>query len=92
MKMMIILSVLIGAAGFWLYSQAKTTKTITWFGWLLFAACAISSLLALDVFFGSIIEHEMQAGWMGLGLFGFSAVVCGLLGWRLGVYEKVAEE
>ncbi len=85
----VILGILIGAIGLWLVYLAKTEKNILWWAWILFIAGAASLIMAFDVFAGSIIEHEMQAGWMGLVLFGVLAIVLFVIGWRFGVRDKV---
>lgn len=88
----LFLGFMLGAAGLCLYHLTQTGKEITWFGWVLFALGAGSIVMGFDVLTGSIIEHEMQAGWMGLGFFTVIAAVLWVSGWRYGVYQKLPGE
>lgn len=83
------LGLLLGGAGLHLYHLTRTDIEITWFGWVLFALGAGSIVMGFDVLTGSIIEHEMQAGWMGLGFFTVTGAVLWVSGWRYGVYQKL---
>lgn len=90
--MTLILGILIGVGFFWLFTLSRSSKTVAWYSWFLFAASAFSIIMAEDVFSGSMIEHEAQAGWMGLGMFGFFAIVLAVAGWRFGISNKAAAE
>jgi len=46
-----------------------------WYLWILFAAGSALVAFSLDVFFGSLEEHQSRAAWMGLTLFGGPGVV-----------------
>ncbi len=84
----LIIGIVIGAAGSWLYGHIKASKTINGLGRLLFVAGILSIAFGIDTFTGSIIEHEIQAAWMGLGLFGSVTAVLFVIGRRYGVNEK----
>lgn len=84
--MNLILGIAIGAGGYWLVEKSKTDWKITWLGWVLLALSAASVVFGMDTLTGSIIENEMQAGWMGLGLFTvLIPVILGTLAWRFGI-------
>jgi len=84
--MNLILGIVIGAAGYWLVEKTKTDWQITWLGWVLLAVSAASVVFGIDTFAGSAIENEMQAGWMGLGLFTVLVpVILGTLAWRFSI-------
>lgn len=85
-----ILGFVFGAGAFWLYSLSKSAKIVAWFAWALFAIGAISFAFGFDIFFGSMIEHEMQAGWMGLGICILLTIVTFIAGWRYGVVDRIA--
>jgi hypothetical protein len=46
-----------------------------WYLWILFIAGSALVAFSLDVFFGSLEEHQPRAAWMGLTLFGGPGVV-----------------
>ena len=46
-----------------------------WYLWIFFIAGALSVAFSLDVFFGSLQEHQPRAAWMGLTLFGGPGLV-----------------
>ena len=84
--MNLILGIAIGAGGYWLVEKSKADWQITWLGWVLLALSAASVVFGMDTLTGSIIENEMQAGWMGLGLFTvLIPVILGTLAWRFGI-------
>ena len=84
--MNLILGIAIGAGGYWLVKKSKTDWQITWLGWVLLALSAASVVFGMDTLAGSIIENEMQAGWMGLGLFTMLLpAILGTLAWRFGI-------
>lgn len=63
----LIMGILIGLAGAWLYYRQVP---VTWMLWVLFILGSGLLVLALDVFFGSHEEREARAAWLGLGLLG----------------------
>ena len=82
MKMInLILGILIGITGSWLWSQPHP---IPWYAWALFAMGAAAVVFALDVFVGSFKEHQPRAAWMGLGIFGGLGALLILAGGSLG--------
>jgi hypothetical protein len=90
--MNLIIGIVIGLVAMWFYQKSKTTLVVAWFAWVLFVFAAASMALGFDIFAGSIIEHEMQAGWMGLGMCLFASIVTGFVGWRYGVIERNNQE
>ncbi len=84
----LITGILIGGAAVWLYHLSQGTHVITWFGWLLFTLGAASLAFGVDVFTGSLIEHELQAAWMGAGLFGLLGVILLVTAWQYGVGKR----
>jgi hypothetical protein len=46
-----------------------------WYLWILYIAGSALVAFSLDVFFGSLEEHQSRAAWMGLTLFGGPGVV-----------------
>ncbi len=84
----LIIGIVIGAACSWLYGQVKATKTINGLGRFLFIAGIASIAFGIDTFTGSLIEHEIQAAWMGLGLFGVVTAVLFVVGRRYGVNQE----
>lgn len=87
--MNLILGITIGLGISWLIDKTKNGWTITWLGWLLMGISAVSFVFGVDLFFGSIIEHEMQAGWMGIGLFSIVLpVVLGTMAWRYSIVRS----
>ena len=84
--MNLILGIAIGAGGYWLVEKSKTDWQVTWLGWVLLALSAASVVFGVDLLVGSIIENEMQAGWMGLGLFTILLpTILGTLAWRFSI-------
>ena len=84
--MNLLLGIAIGAAGHWLYEKSKKDWQVTRLGWVLLALSACSVVFGIDTFTGSAIENEMQAGWMGLGLFAvLIPAILGTLAWRFSI-------
>ena len=84
--MNLILGIAIGAAGYWLVEKTKKDWQVTWLGWVLLALSAASVVFGVDLLVGSVIENEMQAGWMGLGLFTILLpAILGTLAWRFSI-------
>ncbi|MBT3313939.1 MAG: hypothetical protein HN390_04930 [Anaerolineae bacterium] len=84
--MNLILGIAIGAGGYWLLEKSKNDWQVTWLGWLLLALSAASIVFGIDTLAGSLIENEMQAGWMGLGLFTILLpTILGTLAWRFSI-------
>ena len=84
--MNLILGIVIGAGGYWLGEKSKRDWQVTWLGWLLLALSAASIVFGVDLLVGSVIENEMQAGWMGLGLFTvLLPTILGTLAWRFSI-------
>ncbi len=82
-----ILGILIGIGGTNLYYRSKITgEKIRWYVWGFFGSGACSILLGIDTLFSSYAEHEVQAAWMGLGLFGCIGIILIIAGWRLNTY------
>ena len=54
---------------------------MTWYIWLLFIISSVLIAFSVDVFFGSRVEHQVRAGWMGLILFGGMGVVFQAVVW-----------
>ncbi len=80
----IILGILIGAAGMNFYNQTKMAgKKIRLYVWGLFVFGVCSILLGIDTLFNSYIEHEVQAAWLGFGMFGTIGIVLLISGHRL---------
>jgi hypothetical protein len=46
-----------------------------WYLWILFLAGSALVAFSLDVFLGSLEEHQSRAAWMGLAVFGGPGVV-----------------
>ncbi|MBT4268737.1 MAG: hypothetical protein HOK67_31865 [Deltaproteobacteria bacterium] len=88
MMMTLFLGMALGAVSIWLYGQVKALGTINWLGRVLYLSGIVSLAFGIETFTGSMIEHEMQAGWMGLGAFGFTTAILFIIGWRFGVSEK----
>ncbi len=84
----LILGMALGAVSLWLYGKIKELGTVNWLGRILYLSGLISLLFGIETFTGSMIEHEAQAGWMGLGGFGFMAVILFIIGRRYGIREK----
>ena len=84
----LILGMVLGAAGLWLYERIKAFGTINRLGQILYLSGLVSLAMGIDTFLGSMIEHEAQAGWMGLGGFGFTTVILFIIGRRYGISEK----
>ena len=78
----LVLGILIGIAGSWLYARPQN---VPWYVWGLFALSAALFVFAADVLIGSFREHQPRAAWMGLALFGGMGVVIFLAGWNLGL-------
>jgi len=68
----LILGILIGIGGSWLFVRETP---VGWLFWLLFAVGSVLVVFGLDVFVGSLKEHEERAAWLGLGMFGGMGVV-----------------
>lgn len=86
--MNLIIGIITGLFMMWLYIHAGKDLVVAWFAWVLFIIGAISLALGVDIISGSIIEHEMQAGWMGLGMCIFITVLAYIIGWRYGVIKR----
>ncbi len=84
----LITGIVIGAASTYLYGRVNASKPMNGLGKLLFVAGILSIAFAVDTFTGSLIEHEILAAWMGLGLFGIVAAVLFRIGWHYGVNKK----
>ncbi len=84
----LILGAVLGAVGLWAYGRIKTLGTINWLGRILYLAGIFSLLFGIETFTGSMIEHEAQAGWMGLLGFGFATVVLFIMALRYGISQK----
>ncbi len=85
--MEVIFGVLIGVAGsIMVYRAKEKNQKIYWFVWVFYFLGAISLLLAFDTFRNSFLEHEAQAAWMGLGMFGGIGIIVIIAGWRLNQY------
>ena len=78
----LVLGILIGIAGSWVYTRPEN---VPWYAWGLFALGAALLVFAVDVLIGSFKEHQPRAAWMGLALFGGMGVVMILAGWGLGL-------
>lgn len=76
----LVLGVLIGIAGSWLYTQPLP---VPWFAWALFAMGSTAIVLAFDVLIGSFKENQPRAAWMGLGMFGGLGLVMIFIGYGL---------
>ena len=84
--MNLILGIAIGAGGYWLFEKSKRDWQVTWLGWVLLALSTASIVFGVDLLVGSVIEYEMQAGWMGLGLFTvLLPTILGTLAWRFSI-------
>ncbi len=81
----LLTGMVIGAVSVWLYDRIKALGTINWLGRILYLSGILSLAFGLDTFTGSMIEHEVQAGWMGLGGFGFLAAILFIIGRRYGI-------
>jgi len=88
----LLLGLIFGAGALWLYQQSQTTKVVAWYAWVLFVIGAASIAFGFEILSGSMIEHEFQAGWMGLGFCIVIAVVTFVAGWRFGVADRVSPE
>jgi hypothetical protein len=84
----LILGAVLGAIGLWSYGRMKELGPINWLGRVLFLTGFFLLLFGIATFTGSMIEHEAQAGWMGLGAFGFLAAILFIIGRRYGINEK----
>ncbi len=84
----LILGTVLGAVSLWAYGRIKALGTINWLGRILYLSGILSLLFGIETFTGSMVEHEAQAGWMGLGGFGFLAVILFIIGRRYGISEK----
>ena len=62
-----ILGMLTGILGAALYVVEPAPA---WYLWILFLAGSALVAFSLDVFFGSLEEHQSRAAWLGLTLFG----------------------
>jgi hypothetical protein len=78
----LVLGILIGIAGSWVYSRPQI---VPWYAWGLFVLGAALIVFAADVVVGSFKEHQPRAAWMGLGLFGGMGAVMIVAGWSLGL-------
>jgi chromate transport protein ChrA len=76
----LVLGILIGIAGSWLYARPQS---VPWYAWVLFMLGAAAIVFAFDVLIGSYKEHQPRAAWMGLSMFGSLGVVMILVGWGL---------
>lgn len=87
--MNLILGIAIGLGIAWLIYKTKNGWVINWFGWVLMGVSASSFVFGVDLFFDSIIEHEMRAGWMGFGLFSIVLpVVLGTIVWHYSIVRS----
>ncbi|MCP4680699.1 MAG: hypothetical protein GY864_00010 [Desulfobacterales bacterium] len=87
--MYLIFGILIGIAVISLYTKSKSIgKKIHWYVWGLYASGAASILLAVDTLLNSYAEHEIQAAWMGLGMFGTIGIILIIAGGRLYSRDK----
>ncbi len=77
-----ILGILSGIAGTALYTLAPA---LAWYYWVMFVSSCLLVVFSMDVFFGSLQEHQTRAAWMGVLLFGFPGVVLQALVWGMGV-------
>ncbi len=84
----LILGAVLGAVSLWGYDRTKELGTINWLGKILYLSGIVSLLFGIETFIGSMIEHEAQAGWMGLGGFGFLTAILFIIGWRYGINGK----
>ncbi len=84
----LILGMVLGAVSLWLYGRIKAFGTVNWLGRILYLSGIVSLLFGIETFTGSMIEHEAQAGWMGLGGFGFLTAILFIIGRRYGISEK----
>lgn len=76
-----LLGVVSGLAGAALFTHAPD---LPWYLWLLFLLSVGLIVFSFDVFFGSRIEHQNRAGWMGLAVFGGTGAAMQPLVWTLG--------
>ena len=80
----LIVGLILGAGATWLVSWTRANKVaVTWYEWLFAFGAAISALLAIQNFEGSMAELEARAAWLLLAGFGFIAVFLALVTWRL---------
>lgn len=85
--MWLILGLVIGVAGWWIFDWAKAHQIkVMWYEWLLEAIALLFALFAIQNFFASFEELEPNAAWVLLALFGVPALilagVAGFLIWR----------
>jgi hypothetical protein len=76
-----VLGVLSGLAAAALHASAPQLQ---WYFWVLFAVSAVLILLGVDVYYGSRVEHQERAAWLGLALFGGSGALLQAIVWTLG--------
>ena len=77
-----ILGVLSGVAGAALYVIAPA---LAWYYWGAFVVGCLLIAFSLDVFFGSLQEHQTRAAWLGLTIFGGTGVAIQAVVWALGI-------
>ncbi len=77
-------------AGFFLASLYFNSKIeqekIYWYTWLIYFSGICSLFFAVDTLFNSFWENEIQAAWMGFGLFGVIGIVLIIAGWRINIW------
>ncbi len=81
----LILGMVLGAAALWLYERIKALGTINRLGQILYLLGLVSLAMGIDTFIGSMIEHEAQAGWMGLLGFGAQTAILFIMARRYGI-------
>ena len=82
--MNLIFGILIGVVFVSLYNKSKSIeRKIQWYVWCLYASGAALILFAFDALFSSYAEYEIQAAWMGLGVFGTLGIILIIAGERL---------
>ncbi len=73
---LLLMATVFGIAAGRTYAVNKAAgRPIAWYVWALYIAGAVSILFAFDTLINSLKEHELQAAWMGLGLFGAVGIV-----------------
>ena len=64
-----------GAIAVFIFWVIKKGIKFSWYEWLLGTLAILFSMLAVQHYIGSLNEYEPNAGWMGLLIFGFIAVI-----------------